>query len=106
MSAWEASERFFGLFGTGSEGRVPFGSHDGFLRQHAEEYMDLHSAVELIHVQLNLVHNAPEEVIPLVRRAKDFLDRLKFWIDTPDLSLFIGSRSVDVARTFRRRRSM
>ena len=45
--------------------------------------MDLRSAVELIHVQLNLIHNAPEEVIPLLRRAKDFLDRLKFWIETP-----------------------
>src|SRR3954449_8423880 len=35
MSGWEASERFFGLFGTGSEGRIPFGGHDGFLQQHA-----------------------------------------------------------------------
>ena len=72
MSAWEASERFFGLFGTGSEGRIPFGGHDEFLRQHAEEYMDLHSAVELIHVQLNLIHNAPEEVDSAGAASKGF----------------------------------
>ncbi len=80
--AWEASERFFGIFGQ-SEGRTVFTDHASFLELHLDEYLDFRRAVELIGIQLNLIRNAPEEIIPLIRRTKDFLDRLKFWIETP-----------------------
>ncbi|MBC7926687.1 MAG: DEAD/DEAH box helicase [Bryobacteraceae bacterium] len=81
--AWEASERFFRFFGNGSEGRTPFREHAAFLESHQDEYLDFRSAVQLITVQLNLIPSAPEEVIPLHRRAQDFLQRLRFWMETP-----------------------
>jgi ATP-dependent DNA helicase DinG len=81
-TVWEMSERFFALFGTG-EGRFAFKEHEAFLEQNHDEYIDFLRAIELIGLQLNLIHNAPEDVIPLFRRAQDFGQRLKFWMEEP-----------------------
>ena len=72
------AEQFFGLFGA-TEGRVGFKGHEAFLEQHQDLYDDLERAVELLATQLQLVKNAPDEVIPLYRRAQDIGQRVAFW---------------------------
>jgi ATP-dependent DNA helicase DinG len=78
--AEEASERFFNLFG-GGEGRTGFREHREFLERHEEEYSNLLRALELISLQLKLIQNAPEEVIPLFRRSVEYAQNLKFWME-------------------------
>ena len=61
--------------------------HFGFMthssNRHQEEYDDFLRSVELIGLQLNLIKNAPEEIIPLHRRAQEYLGRLRFWMESP-----------------------
>jgi ATP-dependent DNA helicase DinG len=82
QTAHQLGERFFGLF-PGTEGRTAFRFHDAFLEQHQEEYDDFLRSVELIGLQLSLIKNAPEEIIPLHRRAQEYLGRLRFWMESP-----------------------
>jgi ATP-dependent DNA helicase DinG len=70
--------QFFALFGE-SEGRVAFKNHTAFFDQHGETLDDLARALELIGSHLQLVKNAPEEVIPLFRRTQELGQRLEFW---------------------------
>lgn len=82
LTAEEMAERFFGLF-AGMEGRTAFRDHQAFLEQHGQEYIDLVHAAELIALQLNLIRDQPEDVIPLARRAEDYRLRLRFWMENP-----------------------
>ncbi|MBC8166916.1 MAG: ATP-dependent DNA helicase [Bryobacteraceae bacterium] len=105
--AWQFSERFFALFSR-MEGRTAFREHREFVEQYDEEYTDLLRAIELIGLQLNLVQSQPEEVIPLFRRAQDFGQRLRFWMEEPSASFvywverrgrgtFLQATPIDVA---------
>lgn len=85
QTSQEMSARFFSLFAT-AEGRTGFREHDAFLEEHQDVYDDLIRSVELIGLQLNLTQNAPEEFMPLHRRAKEYLDRLRFWMESPQKS--------------------
>jgi ATP-dependent DNA helicase DinG len=107
QTAEEMADRFFGLFAS-NEGRAAFRSHQSFVEEHESEYMDLLHAVELIGLQLNLIKNAPEDVIPLFRRAQDYRARLRFWMEDPRQSfvywverrgrgLFLQATPIDVA---------
>ena len=78
----ELSDRFFLLFPT-TDGRSGFRIHDAFLELNRDVYEDFLRAIELIVLQLSLVKNAPEEFIPLQRRAKEYSDRLRFWMESP-----------------------
>jgi ATP-dependent DNA helicase DinG len=70
--------QFFALFGE-SEGRVAFKNHTAFFDQHGDALDDLARALELIGSHLQLVKNAPDEVIPLFRRTQELGQRLEFW---------------------------
>ena len=70
--------QFFALFGE-AEGRVAFKSHSAFFEQHGEALEDLLRALELLRSHLQLVKNAPEEVIPLFRRTQELRESLGFW---------------------------
>jgi len=74
----DAAERFFALFGE-SEGRVGFKSHGSFFERHEEKLEDVLRAIELVSTQLQLVKNAPDDVIPLHRRAVELRQGLEFW---------------------------
>jgi len=74
----DRSMQFFALFGE-SEGRVAFKNHAAFFDQHGETLDDLARALELIGSHLQLVKNAPDEVIPLFRRTQELSQRLEFW---------------------------
>jgi ATP-dependent DNA helicase DinG len=80
-----AAERFFGLF-PGLEGRAGFTQHKEFLGLHHETYRDLSSAFELLEATLSLVKSAPDEVIPLHRRAVTLLSSLRTWMEGGDPS--------------------
>ena len=82
ITVQEMAERFFTLFGTG-EGRLAFTDHRGFLDRHSDNYVDLLRALELIAMQLQLIKDAPEELIPLLRRTKDYGQRLRFFMEEP-----------------------
>ena len=74
----DRAQQFFLLFGE-SEGRVAFKNHTAFFDQHGEALEDLVRALELTGSHLQLVKNAPEEVIPLFRRVQELQQRLEFW---------------------------
>jgi ATP-dependent DNA helicase DinG len=82
ITAQEMAERFFALFGK-TEGRSAFADHRSFLDEHGDVYLDLLRALELIGVQLQLIKNGPDELIPLFRRAQEYGMRLRFWMEEP-----------------------
>jgi ATP-dependent DNA helicase DinG len=79
----DASEQFFWLFGDG-EGRRGFNEHLSFLRQHREKYEDVLAGLELVWTSLELVKSAPEEILPLLRRARELHSSLRFWMESGD----------------------
>jgi ATP-dependent DNA helicase DinG len=74
----DRSEQFFALFGE-TEGRAGFKGHAVFFEQHEDTYGDVQRALELLATHLQLVKNAPDEVIPLFRRTQEIAQRLEFW---------------------------
>ncbi len=102
-----ASERFFAVFGD-EEGRSGFDRQEAFLEAHEREYSDLLNGLELIAAQLQLVKNAPEEIIPLYQRALEMRDKLQNWMESGDRSFvywverrgsgcFLQATPIDVA---------
>jgi ATP-dependent DNA helicase DinG len=81
----DRAQQFFPLFGE-AEGRVAFKGHAAFFEQHGEALEDLLRALELIGSHLQLVKNAPDEVIPLFRRVQELQQRLEFWRKGSDRS--------------------
>ncbi len=81
----DRAEQFFALFGA-TEGRVGFQGHGAFFEEHQDEYDDVERALELLATNLQLVKDAPDEVIPLYRRAQELGQRLQFWARGDDRS--------------------
>jgi len=81
----DRSENFFMLFGD-SEGRTGFRGHEAFFERHEDKYNNLRLALELLATHLQLIKDAPEESIPLYRRALEIRDRLEFWMKGGDRS--------------------
>ena len=81
----DRAQQFFFLFGE-TEGRIAFKGHAAFFEQHGEALEDLVRALELIGSHLQLVKNAPDEVIPLFRRVQELQQRLEFWRKGSDRS--------------------
>ena len=81
----DRAQQFFLLFGL-AEGRIAFKGHAAFFEQHGEALEDLVRALELIGSHLQLVKNAPDEVIPLFRRVQELQKRLEFWRKGSDRS--------------------
>jgi ATP-dependent DNA helicase DinG len=79
------AEEFFALFGH-TEGRIGFKGHTAFFEQHQDLYDDLERALELLATHLQLVKDAPDEVIPLFRRTQEFASRVAFWCRGDDKS--------------------
>ncbi|MBE0657956.1 MAG: ATP-dependent DNA helicase [Bryobacteraceae bacterium] len=77
------SDRFFALFPQ-QDGRTSFTQHQAFLRQYGEFYSHFTGALELLATQLKLVRDAPDEVMPLHRRAEEMIARLRFWMESGD----------------------
>ena len=59
----------------GRDGRASFVGRDEFRALHGELYQDLLTAFDLLAGHLKLIHDAPQEVIPLFRRASEMRTR-------------------------------
>jgi ATP-dependent DNA helicase DinG len=81
----DRAQQFFFLFGA-TEGRVAFKGHEAFFEQHGDALEDLLRALELIGSHLQLVKNAPDEVVPLFRRVQELRKSLEFWRKGSDRS--------------------
>ena len=79
----EHAEKFFLLFPQ-EEGRSGFGAHREFLRRHGEAYRRLLSTLELLAAHLSLVKDAPDELVPLVRRLKAQKETLEHYMEAAD----------------------
>ncbi len=77
----DLSESFFALFPR-SEGRSGFTAQKEFLDQHGDHYRDLLTTFDLLETHLKLIQDAPEELIPLVRRTRFLRDALHFWMES------------------------
>ncbi len=91
-----------------AEGRNGFTSQNEFLEKHDEKYFDVLRSLELVAVTLKTVDKAPEEAIPLVRRAEEMRGRLHFWMESGDKAyvywterrgrgVFLQATPIDVA---------
>ena len=98
----EMATRFFALFAA-NEGRTAFRHHDAFLEENHDTYDHFLRSIELVGLQLSLIRDAPEEILPLHRRAKEYMDRLRFWMESPQKSFVYWierrSRSVHLQAT-------
>ncbi len=105
----DQSDGFFALFPQ-QDGRSGFTAHEEFLQRHGDRYRDLLIMFELLESNLKLIHDAPEELIPLVRRTRFLRDALQFWMESGSRELvywierrgrsgvFLQATPIDVSR--------
>ncbi len=79
----EVLERFFGTL-PDREGRTAFSDPAAFRREYEREILDAQTALELLAAHLELVQSAPDELIPLKRRADELKGKLRFWLAGDD----------------------
>jgi ATP-dependent DNA helicase DinG len=104
----ELTIQFFARFGE-SEGRSPFRGRSSFVEQNEEIYRDVLAILDLIGSHLKLLHNPPEEIVPLFRRTQDLGKTLRFvieeqdeeyvfWIERRGRGCFLQATPIDVSR--------
>lgn len=107
----EIALHFFSLL-PGGDGRASFTGRVEFLEENRELYTDLISAFDLLASHLKLIKDAPQEVIPLFRRAHELKSALEFlmegedqrfvhWIDRRGRGVFLQATPIDVADVLR-----
>ncbi|MDP9171970.1 MAG: ATP-dependent DNA helicase, partial [Acidobacteriota bacterium] len=79
----EIALHFFGSL-PGGDGRASFTGRGEFIDQYREIYEDLLAAFDLLMSHLKLIQDAPQEVIPLFRRAAELRGALQFLIEGSD----------------------
>ena len=103
----DAAARFFALFG-GYLGRSGFRDHEQFQERWSEQYSDLLHALELTAAHLQLIKNAPEEVLPLFARCATLAKslevwmagndrRLVYWVERRGRGTFLQATPIDVS---------
>ncbi len=107
----EIALHFFGLL-PGGDGRASFTGRREFLEQHHEVYADVLGAFDLLASHLKLIKDAPQEVIPLFRRAHELRTAIQFliegddarfvhWIERRGRGVFLQATPIDVADVLR-----
>ncbi|HWQ53619.1 MAG TPA: helicase C-terminal domain-containing protein [Bryobacteraceae bacterium] len=81
----ELTLRFFGLFGE-MDGRAAFRGRDAFRERHEDDYRHLLSSLELIQSHMKLLTSPPEEMQPLLMRARELSAALQFIMESDDSS--------------------
>jgi ATP-dependent DNA helicase DinG len=103
----EIALHFFGLL-PGGDGRSSFTGRAEFFEEHREIYTDLLAAFDLLASHLKLIKDAPQEIIPLFRRAHELRAALQFlvegdnprfvhWIEHRGRGVFLQATPIDVA---------
>jgi len=109
----DCADRFFSLF-PAQDTRTGFDEHKAFLKSHGTAYENIRTALELLATHISLVHDAPEEMIPLHRRALTLADNLKRWMEATDAGnvywverrgrgLYLQATPIDVSNLLRER---
>ncbi|MEP6715900.1 MAG: ATP-dependent DNA helicase [Terriglobia bacterium] len=115
----EIALHFFGQLPGGAggdqrDGRASFTGRAEFIDQHRETYENLLAAFDLLMSHLKLIQEAPQEVIPLFRRAAELRLSLQFLIEGEDPGfvhwierrgrggVFLQATPIDVAGVLRR----
>jgi ATP-dependent DNA helicase DinG len=107
----EISLQFFGLL-PGGEGRSNFLGREEFLQENGEIYVDFLAAFDLLAAHLKVIVDAPQEIIPLFRRAIELRSALQFliegenpsfvhWIERRGRGTFVQATPIDVADVLR-----
>ncbi|HEX4749559.1 MAG TPA: ATP-dependent DNA helicase [Bryobacteraceae bacterium] len=78
----DRSEEFFALFP--QEGRNAFRDHKQFLAKNEQVYAELLFSLDALCTRLEMAQNAIDYVLPLVRRAKNIYQALRFWVEGED----------------------
>jgi ATP-dependent DNA helicase DinG len=98
---------FFGLFGN-VDRRVAFEGRDAFREANEDVYTDLLAALELTFSHLKLLKNPPDEVEPLLRRAGELREALRFvmeedderfvyWVEKRGRGVYLQATPIDVS---------
>jgi ATP-dependent DNA helicase DinG len=89
----ECAVNFFAAF-PNRDGRSGFPQRRDFVEENRRLYLDLTGCLELLDAHLQLVKTSPEEVIPLVNRARLLGHNLNFWAesDNPQFVYWIERR--------------
>ncbi|HEV3329993.1 MAG TPA: helicase C-terminal domain-containing protein [Bryobacteraceae bacterium] len=104
----ELTIQFFALFGE-SDGRGPFQARVAFREAHEDVYRDVLAVLDLIGSHLKLLHNPPEEIVPLFRRSQQLAEALRFvmekedegyvfWIEKRGRGCFLQATPIDVSQ--------
>ena len=107
----EVALSFFGRL-PGGDGRASFTGRDEFRVLHGELYQEFLTAFDLLAGHLKLIHDAPQEVIPLFRRAMEMRSAIQFLIESEDhgfvywterrsRGVFLQATPIDVADLLR-----
>jgi ATP-dependent DNA helicase DinG len=79
----ECASAFFGLFPEDG-GRRGQATIRPILKAGMQRYQDLRGCLELLGNHLQLLKSPPEELIPVVQRARDFAQTLDLWMQAGD----------------------
>lgn len=107
----EVSLAFFGRL-PGGDGRASFVGRDEFRVLHGELYQDLLTAFDLLAGHLKLIHDAPQEVVPLFRRVNEMRSAIQLliesdnpgyvhWTERRSRGVFLQATPIDVADLLR-----
>lgn len=107
----EISLNFFGRL-PGGDGRASFNGRDEFRALYGEIYEDFVAAFDLLAGHLKLIHDAPQEVVPLFRRTVELRDAVRLliegdnhgyvhWTERRNRGVFLQATPIDVADLLR-----
>jgi len=107
----EVSLNFFSRL-PGEDGRATFNGRDEFRALYGEIYQDLLAAFDLLAGHLKLIADAPQEVIPLFRRALEMREAMQllidgenpgyvYWTERRNRGIFLQATPIDVADLLR-----
>ena len=102
-----ATERFFACF-PAQEGRTGFQRRAEFVRQFEDVYQDLLSSLEITGVQLQMIRESMDEVVPLFGRARSLQESLKqylegvaedfvYWIERRNRGVYLQAVPINIS---------
>jgi ATP-dependent DNA helicase DinG len=84
LDRMEEHAQFFFSMLPPAEGRTTFRGRQEFVRNNRDLYEDVLASLELVASQLKLISDPPSEISPLIRRANEIREGLKFLMESDD----------------------
>jgi len=103
----DSTERFFACFPV-QEGRTGFANRAAFVERFRDVYDDLLSALEMTGVQLQMIRESMDEIVPLFGRARELQNGLKeylegeaedfvYWIERRNRGVFLQAVPINIS---------